>query len=393
MIAQLEYFCGKLCADGQLPHETLLLSAVDEGVAHVGCAELRPLSERLCSSLGVTALVIGRPRHPLLELLFAVLAPETAAVAPRDSETRTFLHDIPVVRRDAFAEMGENLLVEPLRRRKGLLVEGLGIVATGGLTVEQAYVNFSSILHALNVKVLLDLLVEPLPADDLLALLEPLRSELASPLPRNLAGLHPFDAEDRGAVLAAIDQAGRRTVELGLVDSFFGNISVKSPDALYISQTGASLDRLPGCIEEVPDDDSSCTGLTASSELAAHRAIFAANQGSTILHGHPRFAVILSLLCDETDCRTDDCWQDCAKLRELHGVPVVAGETGAGGLARSLPPVIGRNGLALAYGHGVFALGGQDFSTPLGALIDFENWCRAHYLQCLTGRLEDRKGQ
>jgi len=209
--------------------------------------------------------------------------------------------------------------------------------------------------------------------------------QLRTPLPINTAALGPFDPRSKREVLAALDAAGRRTVELGLVDSFFGNISAAVDDAIYISQTGASLDRLPGCVDLVLNDDSSCVGLTASSELAAHRAIFAASGARTILHGHPRFSVILSLLCEE-ECQTADCWKDCEVVRELNGIPVVAGEVGAGGLARNLPPVIGRRQLALVYGHGVFATGRQDFAQPLSAMLQFENWCRAHYLERLKHR-------
>ena len=104
-----------------------------------------------------------------------------------------------------------------------------------------------------------------------------------------------------------------------------------------------------------------------------------------ILHGHPKFSVIFSLLCEETDCIIEDCWKDCDKVRHLGVVPVVAGEVGAGGIAKNVPPVIG-DGIAVVYGHGVFATGSDDFRQPLAAMISLENWCRRKYLHRLKNR-------
>ena len=185
-----------------------------------------------------------------------------------------------------------------------------------------------------------------------------------------------------------MDQVGKRTVELKLVDSFFGNISTAFGERLFISQTGASLDELPGCIDLVPNDNSSTAGITASSELIAHRAIYEQSGARTILHGHPRFSVILSLLCQETECNVSDCWKDCAKVRYLNHVPVVAGEVGAGGIARNVPPVI-NSGIAVVYGHGVFSVGELDFRQPLDAMIELENWCRKEYLKLLSERCQN----
>lgn len=389
MIAQLRYYQAKLLEDWLLSPEHLLLLAQDD--ESVSCGEL--LQSDLCREvhdrLGVTALIVGMPVLPLVDLLLAQAQPEADRVVPLDTETRTFLHDIPLVRAAELRLHGAEAIAGRLEERRGVIVEGLGLIASGGLTVEQAYVNFSSLLHASLVKLLLDLLREPLPAAEDLARLQPLWAELRKPLAARTEGLAQIVPQEPALCYESICRAGRRTVELGLVDSFFGNISVATDAALYISQTGASLDRLEDSIELVPNDDSTCAGLTASSELAAHRAIFAATGARTLLHGHPRFSVILSLLCEETGCRTGDCWRDCDRIRRLNGVPVVAGEVGAGGLAKSLPPVIGEKGVAVVYGHGVFALGEEDFATPLQAMLALENWCRQNFLQRLTLRLDN----
>jgi len=176
-------------------------------------------------------------------------------------------------------------------------------------------------------------------------------------------------------------------VQRGLVDSFFGNISASAGELIYISQTAASLDELQGCIDPVPTDNSSTTGITASSELLAHRKIFEQSGARVILHGHPKFAVVMSMLCETKDCPIKDCWKDCPHVRHLGGTPVVAGEIGAGGLAKRVPPVIGATGSAIVYGHGVFTLGQEGFGEAFAAMVDVENFCRDEYFRRLDQAL------
>ena len=165
------------------------------------------------------------------------------------------------------------------------------------------------------------------------------------------------------------------------MDSFFGNISVIDGNLLYISQTASSLDELAGCIDPVPMDNSSTTGITASSELLAHRRIYEQTGAAVILHGHPKFSVIMSMLCDSENCTVTDCWKDCPHVRYMGGTPVVAGEIGAGGLAKRVPPVIGETGRAIVYGHGTFAIGRTGFEEAFRGMVDMENWCRDEYFR------------
>lgn len=386
MIGQLGRYFAKLVADGCADAERSAIFAQDDEILGRGCDALRPLGQAVLQRLNTVSLVVAAPPLPLLEVLLGRLPAAATEITPLDTETRTFLHDIPLVRRCEFSVARPQRLVELLGRRKGILVEGVGIMATGSFTVELAYINYSSVYHALFIKVLLDLLLHAAPTEKELELLRPLWTQLRTAIPESVERLPP-PAPDRQALLRAIDAAGRRTVELKLVDSFFGNISCRSGRHLYISQTGASLDDLAGCIDLVADDNSSTAGLTASSELIAHRAIYQQTDAATILHGHPKFSVLLSLLCDESDCPVEDCWKDCRRVRSLAGTPVVAGEVGAGGIARLVPPVIAASGTALVYGHGVFAIGREDFVAPLLAMIRLENYCRRDYLKRLQARL------
>jgi ribulose-5-phosphate 4-epimerase/fuculose-1-phosphate aldolase len=384
VIRQIEKYAAKLHVDGSARPDKTALLAHDDRLLCWGADNLLPLGQAVIERLNVISLVVAEPPLPFLDLLLRRSEPASTELVPLDTETRTFLHDIPLVRKGEFSVSDPGRLVELLGQRKGILVEGVGIMATGSVTVEQAYINYSSVYHAVFVKTLFDLLKASTPAAEELALLQPLWEMLRQqPIEARIDDLQQGALTDKPQILSAMQRIGERTVELKLVDSFFGNISCRCGDQLFISQTGASLDDLAGCIDLVPNDNSSTAGITASSELIAHRAIFSQTRAVTILHGHPKFSVILSLLCEETDCRVTDCWKNCAKIRYLGDVPVVAGEIGAGGIAKNVPPVIGQEGIAVVYGHGVFAIGMQDFRQPLLAMVNLENRCREEYLRRL----------
>ena len=199
-----------------------------------------------------------------------------------------------------------------LGNRKGAIIEGVGIVANGMVTIEQAFINYSSVFHSTFVKYLEDLLHEGFRLPGEREAFASFRSGWLRPLTAD--GL-TFRTSFSGAgeILAEMETVGRYTVDRGLVDSFFGNISCREGDLIYISQTAASLDDLAGCIDPVPMDNSSTTGITASSELLAHRRIYESSGARVILHGHPKFSVVMSMLCDQQDCTISDCWKDCPK--------------------------------------------------------------------------------
>jgi len=366
------------------------IAAQDDVMVSEGALDLSRLAAGVLSRLSCLGVVAAAPSLPFAEFLLRRADAGAEAIVPLDTETRTFLHDIPIVRREKLAGNAAHAIATLLSNRKGVIAEGVGIVASGPVTLEQAYIHYSSVFHAAFVKYLLDALqkgfVLPGEAEALQGFRETfLRPPTAEGLPFRAGPL-----DDPEEILAEIRAVGRYTVLGGLVDSFFGNISFRAGDTIYISQTAASLDELSGCVDPVPMDNRSTTGITASSELLAHRRIYEATGARAILHGHPRFAVAMSMLCDVKDCLVKDCWKDCTRVRMLGDTPVVAGEIGAGGLAARVPPVIGGPGKALVYGHGVFAIGRDGFEEAFRSMVDVENRCREEYFRRLDARAQSK---
>jgi ribulose-5-phosphate 4-epimerase/fuculose-1-phosphate aldolase len=339
------------------------------------------LAEQILSRLNALALVVASPSLPFADLLVRRSPPDARQIVPTDTENRTFLHDIPYVRLEEQDDHLAERVAGLLGQRKGVIVEGVGIIAVGSITVELAYINYSSVFHSTFVKYLQDLLGHGFLLPGEREMFAVFRQEWLLPLTANCLDFRTGILQQREDILDELARVGRYTVERGLVDSFFGNISCRSGDLIFISQTGASLDALQGCIDPVPFDNSSTTGITASSELLAHRRIYETSGARTILHGHPRFAVVLSMICEEQECRVADCWKECPKVRYLGNTPVVAGEIGAGGLAKKVPPVIAGPGKAIVFGHGVFTIGTEGFEEPFRLMIEVENWCREEYFR------------
>lgn len=379
---QLEKYSNKLKADRSALADRIALAAQDDILISAGESTLSLLSADILSQLNCLALVAATPALPFANFLVQRSSAETHEIIPQDTETRTFLHDIPILRSSDLGTQPADTIARLLGNRKGIVVEGIGIIATGALTVEQAYINWSSVFHATFVKYLQDVLSNGFSLPGEASAFSRFRNEWLLPLSANGLEFREGPLLEKSEILHEMARVGCYTVHRGLVDSFFGNISYSNGDLIYISQTASSLDELPGCIDPVPFEDSSTVGITASSELVAHRRIFETTGCRAILHGHPRFAVIMSMQCEEQQqCHVRDCWKDCSKVRLLGATPVVAGEIGAGGIAKNVPPVIGSTGQAIVYGHGVFSIGKKDFAEAFQALVDVENWCREEYFR------------
>jgi ribulose-5-phosphate 4-epimerase/fuculose-1-phosphate aldolase len=382
MLDLIKKYSAKLVADRSACPQKIAFAAQDDTLVTAGEPELARLSAEILAKLGCLALVVAKPALPFAEYLLQRASASRQRIVPQDTETRTFLHDIPIIGKDELGQQPASAIARLLANRKGVIAEGIGIIASGSLTVEQAYINWSSVFHSTFIKYLEDILAEGFQLPGEADSFQRFRNDWLLPLTAEGLEFRNGPITERADILDEIARVGRYTVQRGLVDSFFGNISYSSGNLLYISQTASSLDELPGCIDPVPFDNSSTVGITASSELEAHRSIIETVGCRAILHGHPRFAVIMSMLCKEMGtCTISDCWRDCPKVRFLGDTPVVAGEIGAGGLAKNVPPVIGRTGRAIVYGHGVFSIGRQDFGEAFRGLIDVENWCRAEYFR------------
>ncbi len=343
-----------------------------------------PILSEIASRLNINTLLFSKPAEPYWSIINCLLRKDMDTIFPKDNETRLFLHDIPVVR-----SFSASRITHRLKHRKCVIIKDQGVITSGTVSPEQTFINFSSVLFSCFVKFFVDF------ADD--AVNGRLKDErirsfnrvfsLLRPFPELTASLKkgPFESEE--SVTEAMSAAGKPVVEFGLVDSVMGNISYRYCDTLYISQTGSFLDELEGCIDGCPLDHSSCTGITASSELPTHMRIVKTTPYRAILHGHPKFAVIMSMICDKRDrCRfAGRCHISCPEPRFIEDIPIVPGESGTGknAIVNTVPAALAGHRAVIVYGHGVFTADEHDFNAPFSMLYHIERMCRKNYINRL----------
>ncbi len=370
-------YAGKLIAAGLADNP--LLCGLDDKVVWNRPDDDIPILEQVLDGMNINSLICARPAEPYLTIFRYLTSRYPETITPGDCETRTFLHDIPVIMDFTAAS-----ILTHLRRRKSVVVasgKSIRLITFGGVSPEQAFVSLSSVCFSAFVLFFSDYLSDcrqGTVTEEQQRTFDKTAALLAPPhrtLPKLEIG--PFKNEQQ--VYQAIIEAGRFTVDYGLVDSYFGNISYQLNQTIYISQTGSSLDELAGCIDPCSMDGSSCAGITASSELVAHDQIYKNTDNRAILHGHPKFAVILSMDCSDFDCvNRGHCHIKCTRKRFIEDVPIVPGEVGTGptGLCHTLPPAIKNKRGVIVWGHGLFTVAGDDFNEAFKHLLEIENMCR-----------------
>lgn len=383
MRALLEKYSLKLVARGLALTGSVRFLGLDAALTAVGPpGEVTAELARVFDLMNINCLLFAAPAEPYGGIIDLLVAGGSRTLTPRDCETTTFLHDIPVIES---LRAGE--IADALSERKAAVIRGLGIVAHGGVTPEQAFISFSSVCFSTFVAFFTEILYgggnsgfvaeDATRREKIRGIIRLLSSEKM--VPESEIPDAPLDGNDLYSSIAA---TGRQLVERDLVDSYFGNISYVYGSTIFISQTGSSLDELEGCIDAVPLDGSSSAGITASSELSAHIAIHRKTGKRAILHGHPKFTVILSMSCRRDDCDLSTCYRSCRQERSVLGIPVVAGEigTGSAGLMHTVPDAMIRNDAVIVFGHGIFAAGARDFRDPFKRMESIERECREDVL-------------
>ena len=381
MQQQLDHYIQMLIDEQSVKSCNIAICSQNDTVCKSGNPKLARLAEQTLQRLNCAAVIIAEPFHPFPMFLSRRATSDTGCIVPRDSESRSSLHDIPLIRETQDQSVLLDTICKALRKRKGCIVEGIGIISQGALTVEQAYIAWSSLLHATTIKYFEDLFTSgPLLKEEAYALTY-YKKHCLKPLAINSQVFLATPPSTYQEIISEMSLTGRMTVELGLVDSFFGNISFVSENKLYISQTSARLDQLTTQIDAVPFDETSTAGITASSELPAHRAVMLATKCNAILHGHPRFPVIMSFFATPGTNQFFDL---------IGPFPVVGGEGGVGGLAENLPKAFCQTDskAVIVRGHGVFAISHSGFNKALSTLTEVELYCRALYFEKLYERYQ-----
>ena len=165
-------------------------------------------------------------------------------------------------------------------------------------------------------------------------------------------------------LLAVFQSAGRALSDAGLVSSNSGNLSLRSGSRIVITRHDAQLANLTEAdLIEVP------FGVTshpeASVELSAHQMIYQATSALAIVHAHPPHIIAFTLQIES----------DSVDFVEGGSVPIVEAESGSRALAEALREALRGHDIAIARGHGSFAIG-KSLAHACERTLRLEDACR-----------------
>jgi hypothetical protein len=156
----LDKYAAKMVAAGLADQGQPLIGGIDADLVWNREDPRTGELEKVFDGLNINSLLFSRPAEPYFGIIEYLASQGDDAIYPLDCETRTFLHDLPII--DSFDAA---LIVETLKQRKSVIVRGHGIVTWGTVSPEQAFIFFSSVCFACFVKFFCDYLVINLAAD------------------------------------------------------------------------------------------------------------------------------------------------------------------------------------------------------------------------------------
>lgn len=102
------------------------------------------------------------------------------------------------------------------------------------------------------------------------------------------------------SILTSFQEIGHDIFLRGLISSHAGNMSIRTGNRIYLTRRGSMLGRLAEKdIVELDLNRNDSHVLMASSETVVHRAIYRNTSALAVIHAHPPYATLLSMLEDE----------------------------------------------------------------------------------------------
>lgn len=167
-----------------------------------------------------------------------------------------------------------------------------------------------------------------------------------------------------------IERIGARLHREGLVCGNFGNVSVRQGEEFLIKRRGDYLDE-PGELLRVPLEGP--IPEEASRESIVHREIYQRTSYRAVVHAHPLYAIVASILHREILPR------DCVGERLCPRIGVVEGASGSEELAREVSEALQSSPGVLVRGHGSFTAG-LTLNAAYLVTASVEHACRVNLL-------------
>ena len=150
----IDKYESKIVSQGLADPDDITLIGIDaEFTANRSLSEIHPELFRVFDRMNINTLLYAEPAEPYRSILQHLSLHDRGSLVPSDCETRTFLHDIPVI-----PSLSSEAIVAVLSHRKAAIVGNNGIVSYGTVSPEQAFVSFSSVCFSTFVKFFTDVM-------------------------------------------------------------------------------------------------------------------------------------------------------------------------------------------------------------------------------------------
>jgi len=149
-----------------------------------------------------------------------------------------------------------------------------------------------------------------------------------------------------------IGKYGKKLHDKGYMVSHSGNLSVRGGDKMYIKRRGAAADEIgPEDVVEVDlfEEDSSI--VLSSTETMVHRAVYLETSALAVIHAHPPYSIVCSLIFDEI------IPMDAEGDYVLRKIPVISVKevSGSEALEKEVSSALKQYKGVVVRGHGTFA--------------------------------------
>ncbi len=115
----------KLVADRSALSGRIAVAAKDDELISFGEPELAEIARAVLERLNALSLVVAAPSLPFADFLIARSESGSSCIEPQDTETRTYLHDIPFIRRGDLPANPAGQIAHLLGNRKGCDCRGI----------------------------------------------------------------------------------------------------------------------------------------------------------------------------------------------------------------------------------------------------------------------------
>ena len=149
----IQKYIRKLQDAGLTEPEQTLLGFLDADLVWNRRDANTELFAKIFERININSLLFAPAKEPYKSIIDYLSETAGKTISPEDCETRTFIHDIPVVSR-----LDPEMLLDSLQTRKAVIVKNRGILTYGWVSPEQAYIIYSSVCFACIVKFFLDYL-------------------------------------------------------------------------------------------------------------------------------------------------------------------------------------------------------------------------------------------